>query len=153
MPKINTQKVLNYTCPHTNDFRALHSTSSILTNLTQLTTDGINSARLPDRTLLTTLDISKATDGILRRKLITKIYKTWKTIQKPGLPTTYQADKHMNTSKASHHKHVISQTEYLKALFFLLHFSTSTCTTCQHSNHIHFLISRRHFHHNYTSSG
>ena len=41
----------------------------------------------------------------------------------------------MYTFKASHHKHVISLTESLKALFYLLHFSTSTCTTCQHHSH------------------
>ena len=80
--KITERLILNKITPHIpldqsqHGFRALHSTSTLLTNLTQRTTDGFNSAIPPHRTLLTTIDISKAFDAIPRRKLITKIYNT-----------------------------------------------------------------------------
>ncbi|MEL7520422.1 MAG: reverse transcriptase family protein, partial [Cyanobacteria bacterium J06553_1] len=79
--KITERLILNKITPHIpldksqHGFRALHSTSTLLTNLTQRTIDGINSEK-PHRTLLTTIDISKAFDAIPRRKLITKIYNT-----------------------------------------------------------------------------
>ena len=73
--------VLNLISPHIplaqsqHGFRPLHSTSTLLTNLTQQITDGINQSK-PQRTLLTTIDISKAFDAIPRRSLINKIHKT-----------------------------------------------------------------------------
>ena len=50
-------------------FRPLHSTNTLLTDLTQRVFDGINSSRLPHRTLLITLDISKAFDATPRHNL------------------------------------------------------------------------------------
>ena len=80
--KITERLILNKITPHVplapsqHGFRTLHSTSTLLTNLTQHASDGINSAKPAHRTLLTTIDISKAFDAIPRRKLITKIYNT-----------------------------------------------------------------------------
>ena len=79
--KILEHLILNLISPHIplaqsqHGFRPLHSTSTLLTNLTQQISDGINS-RKPQRTLLTTIDISKAFDAIPRYTLIYKIYNT-----------------------------------------------------------------------------
>ena len=56
-------------------FRPLHSTNTLLTNLTQNVLDGMNSNK-PERTLLITIDISKAFDAIPRFILTDKIYNT-----------------------------------------------------------------------------
>ena len=79
--KITERLILDKITPHIplaqsqHGFRALHSTSTLLTNLTQHTIDGI--CRKPSqRTILTTIDISKAFDAIPRRRLITKINNT-----------------------------------------------------------------------------
>ena len=77
--------ILHITTPHIplsltqNGYRPHHSTTTLLTNLTQKIHDGINS-RKPQRTLLITIDISKAFDAISRPLLTNKIYtktKRW----------------------------------------------------------------------------
>ena len=79
--KIMELLVLNLISPYIplaqsqHGFRPLHSTSTLLTNLTQQITDGINQLK-PQRTLLTTIDISKAFDAMPRRNLINKINQT-----------------------------------------------------------------------------
>ena len=50
--------------PTQHGFQPLHSTNILLTNLAQHVLDAINSKRLTQRTLLTTIDISKAFDAI-----------------------------------------------------------------------------------------
>ena len=62
--------------PTQHGYRPNHSTTTLLTNLTQTVQDGINSRRPPHRTLLVTIDISKAFDAISRPLLINKIYNT-----------------------------------------------------------------------------
>ncbi len=44
--------------------RALHSTATLLTNLAQHVSDGINSNTPPERTLITTIDIQRNTKEI-----------------------------------------------------------------------------------------
>ena len=80
--KIVERLILNITTPHIplsptqHGFRAHHSTTTLLTNLTQSAKDGINSRRPPKRTLLLTLDISKAFDAVPRTLLTNKIFNT-----------------------------------------------------------------------------
>ena len=62
--------------PTQHGYRQNHSTTTLLTNLTQKVNDGINSRNPPHRTLLITIDISKAFDAIPRTLLINKIYNT-----------------------------------------------------------------------------
>ena len=62
--------------PTQHGFRPLHSTNTLLTNLTQHVLDGINSKRPGERTLLTTIHISKAFDAIPRHRLTDKLYNT-----------------------------------------------------------------------------
>ena len=62
--------------PTQHGFRPLHYTNTLITNLTQHVLDGINSKRPAKRTLLTTIDISKAFDVIPRHRLMEKLYNT-----------------------------------------------------------------------------
>lgn len=62
--------------PTQHGFRPNHSTNTLLTNLTQHTFDGINCKRPAQRTILATVDISKAFDAIPRFPLTDKIYNT-----------------------------------------------------------------------------
>ena len=57
-------------------FRPMHSTNTLLTQLTQDVTDGFNERAPHERTVLVTLDISRAFDGIPRYGLINKILST-----------------------------------------------------------------------------
>lgn len=80
--KVLERLILNKTTPYIplsptqHGYRPNHSTTTLLTNLTQKVQDGINSRRPPHRTLLITIDISKAFDAIPRPLLINKIYNT-----------------------------------------------------------------------------
>ncbi|KAK3890060.1 hypothetical protein Pcinc_005975 [Petrolisthes cinctipes] len=80
--KIIERLIITQITPHIplastqHGFRPLHSTNTLLTDLTQRIYDGINSDRPPHRTLLVTLDISKAFDAIPRHNLTNKIYNT-----------------------------------------------------------------------------
>ena len=60
--------------PTQHGFRPLHSTNTLLTDLTQHVYEGINSKIPPQRSLLITLDISKAFDAIPRFRLTEKLY-------------------------------------------------------------------------------
>ena len=62
--------------PTQHRFQPLHSANILLTNLTQHLLDGINSKRPAQRTLLTTVDISKAFDAIPWHRLTDKLYNT-----------------------------------------------------------------------------
>ena len=62
--------------PTQHGFRPLHSTNTLITNLTQHVLDGINSKRPAQRTLLITVDISKAFDAIPSHRLTDKLYNT-----------------------------------------------------------------------------
>ena len=80
--KVVERLILLKTTPHIplsptqHGYRPHHSTTTLLTNLTQKVQDSINSRRPPHRTLLITIDISKAFDAISRPLLINKIYNT-----------------------------------------------------------------------------
>ncbi|MCP4274705.1 MAG: reverse transcriptase family protein, partial [Gammaproteobacteria bacterium] len=80
--KVTERLALQTTTPHIplatsqHGFRPLHSTNTLLADLTQKDFDGINSARPAHRTLLVTLDISKAFDAIPRHNLTNKILNT-----------------------------------------------------------------------------
>ncbi|WP_435331504.1 reverse transcriptase domain-containing protein, partial [Klebsiella pneumoniae] len=79
--KVVERLIIRITTPHIplsptqHGYRPHHSTTTLLTNLTQKIHDGINS-RKPQRTLLITIDISKAFDAISRPLLTNKIYNT-----------------------------------------------------------------------------
>ena len=62
--------------PSQHGFRALHSTTTLLTSLTQTTLEGLNTPKPALRTLLATIDISKAFDTVPRTLLINKIFDT-----------------------------------------------------------------------------
>jgi hypothetical protein len=62
--------------PTQHGFRPLHSTTSLLANLTQTTLEGLNGKAPANRTVLAAVDISKAFDTVPRHKLIEKILDT-----------------------------------------------------------------------------
>ena len=74
--------VLNNINPHIplsptqQGFRTHHSTSTPLTNLTQNITEGFNQQKPAHRTLIATIDISKAFDTVPRHLLVQKIPNT-----------------------------------------------------------------------------
>ena len=80
--KVVERLILLKTAPHIplsptqHGYRQHHSTTTLLTNLTQRVQDGINTRSPPKRTLLTTIDISKAFDAISRPLLTNKIFST-----------------------------------------------------------------------------
>ena len=80
--KILERLVLNTISPHIplspsqHGFRAQHSTTTLLATLTQYIQEGMNAPRPAYRTLLATIDISKAFDTIPRTLLIQKIFNT-----------------------------------------------------------------------------
>ena len=59
---------------HQHGFRAHHSTTTYLTTLTQKIVEGFNQASPPSRTVLATIDISKAFDTVPRHLLMSKIH-------------------------------------------------------------------------------
>ena len=87
--KILERLVLEKISPHVplsptqHGFRPLHSTSTLLTSLTQSTLEGLNSSKPAFRTLLAAVDISKAFDTVPRHILIDKIIDT-------ALPPNYK---------------------------------------------------------------
>ena len=80
--KVVERLILKITTPHIplsptqHGFRPHHSTTTLLTDLTQRTLDGFNEPLPHRRTLLLTIDISKAFDAIPRLLLTNKIYNT-----------------------------------------------------------------------------
>ena len=80
--KVTERLVLTQANPHVpsnpsqHGYKPLHSTNTLLTDITQRVLDGINSARPPHRTVLVTLDISKAFDAIPRHNITNKIFNT-----------------------------------------------------------------------------
>ena len=80
--KILERLVLTNITPHIplsptqHGFRAHHSTTTLLTTLTQHIHEGLNTPKPAHRTMLATIDISKAFDTVPRTLLIQKIYNT-----------------------------------------------------------------------------
>ena len=80
--KILERLVLTNITPHIplsptqHGFRTLHSTTTLLTSLTQTTLEGLNTPKPAHRTLLATIDISKAFDTVPRTLLTQKIFNT-----------------------------------------------------------------------------
>ena len=62
--------------PTQHGFRSQHSTTTLLTNLTQTIHEGLNTKKPPKRTLIAAIDISKAFDTVPRHILINKILDT-----------------------------------------------------------------------------
>ena len=82
LSKILERLVLAHITPHIplshtqHGFRPKHSTTSLLTNITQTTLEGFNTNKPAPRTLIATIDISKAFDTVPRHTLINKILNT-----------------------------------------------------------------------------
>jgi len=80
--KILERLVLNNITPHIplspsqHGFRSEHSTSTLLTHLTQTTLEGLNTNKPASRTIIAAIDISKAFDTVPRHLLINKILNT-----------------------------------------------------------------------------
>ena len=62
--------------PIQHGFKENHSTSTLLTNLTQHIADGFNQTSPPSRTILAAIDINKAFDTLPKHILIQKIHNT-----------------------------------------------------------------------------
>ncbi len=62
--------------PHHHGFRPTHSTTSALLNLSSAITSGFNKKKPPSRTILATIDISKAFDSVDHDRLIHKLSRT-----------------------------------------------------------------------------
>jgi sarcosine oxidase/L-pipecolate oxidase len=75
LEKLIYNKIKNNTpiAPTQHGFRPNHSTSTLLTNLTQQILDGFNQPSPPNRTLLLAIDINKAFDTTPRHQLTQKI--------------------------------------------------------------------------------
>ena len=63
-------------CPTQHGCRSHHSTSTLLTNLTQNISEGFNQPKLTPRTLVAAIDISKAFETVPCNLLIQKILNT-----------------------------------------------------------------------------
>ena len=80
--KILERLVLDNITPHIplsttqHGFRPKHSTNTLLTNITQTTLEGLNDRKPAKRTIVATIDISKAFDTVPRHLLIDKILNT-----------------------------------------------------------------------------
>ena len=62
--------------PFQHGFRPQHSTTTLLTNITQTTLEGLNHSKPAKRTLIAAIDISKAFDTVPRHLLTQKILNT-----------------------------------------------------------------------------
>jgi hypothetical protein len=62
--------------PHQHGFKAQHSTTTALHQLTNQITQGFNKPQPPDRTIVVSLDLSKAFDTVNIHKLIHKLHET-----------------------------------------------------------------------------
>ena len=62
--------------PHQHGFRPLHSTTTALLEISSAVADGFNQKKPADRTVLVTLDLSKAFDMICHRTLLEKLSRT-----------------------------------------------------------------------------
>ena len=63
-------------CSFQHGFKAPHSTSTLLTTVSQSVLDGLNHSKLALRSLVAAIDISKAFDTVPRYKLVSKILDT-----------------------------------------------------------------------------
>ena len=73
LPYISTHIPQN---KHQHGFKPMHSTSTALHNITNTIIKGFNEKQPPARTVLVSLDLSKAFDTVNTRKLIHKIHQT-----------------------------------------------------------------------------
>ena len=62
--------------PHQHGFKPLHSTQTALLNITNTIIEGFNQKKPPSRTILVSLDLSKAFDTINIHKLLLKLLST-----------------------------------------------------------------------------
>ena len=62
--------------PHQHGFRPLHSTTTALLEISSAVADGFNQKKPADRTVLVTLDLSKAFDMVCHRTLLEKLSRT-----------------------------------------------------------------------------
>src|SRR6478609_3345734 len=62
--------------PHQHGFKTHHSTSTALHQLTNQITQGFNKPQPPDRTIVVSLDLSKAFDTVTIHSLIHKLHQT-----------------------------------------------------------------------------
>ena len=130
---INTHIPLSNT---QHGFRSQHSTSTLLTHLTQTTLEGLNANKPATRTLLATIDISKAFDTVPRHLLINKIlntpihsaYKKWLANYLSGRRgQTYYNGK---SSRTRHYTDGVPQGSVISpTLFNLYHHDLPTPTT------------------------
>ena len=85
--------------PTQHGFRAHHSTTALLTTLTQHIHEGLNIPKPAHRTLLATIDISRAFDTVLRTLLIQKTYKTNIDIYYKRWLANFLTDRHAYTER------------------------------------------------------
>ena len=126
--------------PSQHGFRPQHSTSTLLTNLTQTTLEGLNHSKPALRTLLVAIDISKAFDTVPRHILINKIlnthihnnYKKWLANLLTGRKahTTYNG----KSSQTRHFQNGVPQGSVLSPTLFNL-FTHDIPTPTQPNTH------------------
>ena len=73
LPQITDNTPTN---PHQHGFKPLHSTQTALLNITNTIIEGFNQNKPPSRTILVSLDLSKAFDTINIHKLLNKLLNT-----------------------------------------------------------------------------
>ena len=137
--------------PTKHGFQPLHSINTLLTNLKHVL-DGINSKIPAQKTLLKTIDISKAFDAIPRHRLANKLYNTnMHNNTKRWLVANYLGGRQSHVSfngKSSHTRNFPKGVP--KALFCLPHPQHKHNVICRWlHNHIH---TQRYPHHQSTTT-